>query len=160
MDIFIERHITESELHDALMQIMPNTPFLVGTGGPNASHQANVHVTIINGGSLFGEFGVEVGAKLIEQKRFEPWLCGLARALGQNLRTRTVYSGAPKNFDPHNPFYCIVWDGDDAYLGDDSDLDAIDKPVGPVKLLRSLDLSQIEYAERHELPEWVCDRLS
>jgi hypothetical protein len=66
----------------------------------------------------------------------ESWLLNCARTLSVRLGCRTLYTGNPA--EPDNPFLCVVFDCDQAFLADDQDSVLAEGQGRPVRIIRRM----------------------
>jgi hypothetical protein len=137
VDIALSKVISPERLGAYLARLLPGAAVDVRTSDSSESwRDCDVAMTIVDNPSEF-PCGLCVGVNLTDASRVEDWLRELARLLSIEFECRVVCDGSPFG-DDQSPYWVIVWDAGEPYLGDDVHSLLGDGEGGSVRIVRPL----------------------
>lgn len=155
-DIALGKVLETAVLREFFASLFPGLVVRVGDSWDDVETPFDVVVILHPNDSEF-PCGLGVVAKMREGRDFEAWLRGLARALGEHFGTPAFCDGSPYGDTP-SPYWALVWDQGQAFLGCDLETTLGDGEGGPVRIVRKLDPAPSDNPAAAELKAWIHDR--
>lgn len=138
VDIGLSVQVSVSTLQRVLSCRLPTSAVCVCPDDDEAFLRASgdVLVRVVESGSEF-PIGLDISVSLAGDSAFFVWARGLARVLSIDLSCKAICDGTGLG-DDQSPYWSVIWDRGEAYLGDDAGTAYADGDGGAVQVVRRL----------------------
>lgn len=142
-----------AQVRSALESIFTGCRVWVTTDWGLLGPESDVIVVVTANQSEF-PCGLSIMAQLKPQAGREIWLCGLAKALSDQLEARVCCDGTRVG-ESGSPYCSLIWDKGSPYLADDFETMLGDGEGGPLRVIRRLEPQSLSIPSASELGEWL-----